>query len=1161
MPTQAFEVLRGTIVLSGGSATGTITESTDYTLPTGADSTNCFIRITNTRITGMGNNAAGGNQNDDDTTVSIQNPGNIATSITFERDGTANTCHVTYEIICYVGVASGANEFIVRGVGTVSGTAAQLTGTTLTNITDNGDCIVVITGQRTANTGRNDAHYRLWTASLVANASNWDPQFDRDSTATASTNEISYAVIEFTGSNWTVDRFEFTTTGTAWTTTDNTSFTVAHGVTVADAAKAGVFEMQYSTSNDSTGLDDAGDAFYLDDTTNLRVWNRATAGARRKVAWILQNSQADGSARNLKVQHVEYRDDTTSGAEPRGWTFNLTTDPDSGSGSTLVAPLDETSLVGSASVDGTGTAFPRGAIDYRLTGTNEITFRESDNGQERRIAMEVFEWPEDPDSGVTEEPGAGAITITGQIPTITVSDNLSEEPGAGSLSLTGQAPARGAGFRLEGLVPTISIGAADLIEEPGAGSLSLTGEIPTAQTTNNLVIGVPAGSLSLSGEIPAEVRVSITVVPDVGAVTITGHIPTLDLTANLTRAPPQGSLTLAGAAPDLAYSWTVFPTNGGLTLTGLIPTAGASDDKVAEPSAGGLTLTGLVPSVSISDNLTVSPETGTLTLTGYLEYNYGGPGLRLIGYEPSVSQGFAQPTAQPGAGSLSLTGYIPTLNIDSGSIIEEPGAGSLTLTGLAPTISRTENWVAEPGSGSLTLTGLTPTAGDNKVAQPGAGSLALTGLAPSVLVSLSEQPGTGSLSLTGYIPTLNVSSGDITAQPGAGSLTLTGQTPTAVSDLGSQTVFPETGSLNLTGYLEYNYGGPGLRLIGYEPSLGNPSQLTSVVLFTPLNLETHAPAIEIGITGADSSLGLTGYAPSVSASQAGIPSGSLTLTGQTPQLDLTGSSDTVNPPVGALTIESHAPAVEIIIFGADSSLGLTGYEPSLEFTWTALPDAYAFSLTGYEPTALVESNAQTTPVPVGGASLSGSAPTLGISDNITVQPGSGALTLTGYAFTAATTGTFISVLPLAGELDLTGHAPKALGEKAEEPPSGGYDFGWREIEEAIERSRRFQRKQQKARRKKAKRFKETLDRDLVMEMIRQQEAQEREEELTRLTNLVKKNREALIKAADPRLTNAIDTAIERTTFGAMERLEREIDEYLDLEAFLIQATLIILENQ
>ena len=394
---QAFKVIRGQAVIAASSTTATITESTDYTLEAGVTINDAFIRITNTSHTGMGNNSGASGQFDDDYSVYISNPGNLLTSITFTRQGSpATTCHVSYEIIQYIGSASGDNEMIVRAQGTVSGTAAQLTGPTITTITDQGDCVVFITGQASSDTSRFDSHYRLWEAQLVANASNWDPQFDRLSTATADTAYISYAVVEFVGSNWTVDRVTTDTEGTTWSASDNNSFTVAHGVTIASAAKAGIIEMQYTTDNDATSGREGWDSFKLDDATNIRYWNQDQVGVRRKVAWILQNSQSSGLARNMNVQHLQYRDDTGTGGV-REWTQNFSSDPDHGTGATTVAPIEECSVVCGASVN-TASQPHRACIDYWLTGTNQITFRESDATDERRITLELFEWPEDEDA-------------------------------------------------------------------------------------------------------------------------------------------------------------------------------------------------------------------------------------------------------------------------------------------------------------------------------------------------------------------------------------------------------------------------------------------------------------------------------------------------------------------------------------------------------------------------------------------------------------------------------------------------------------------------------------------------------------------------------------------------------------------------------------------
>jgi len=398
MATQAFEVLRGTTTIAASGTTATITESTDYTLPTGGDSTNCFIKINNTRLTGMGDTVSGGVQNVKEFTVRIDNPGNIATSINFIRSGTPGfACRVTWEILCYVGASGGNNEMIVRDVGLLTGSnVTSLTSAAVTGIAADGDVAVIITSQSAAANTNVDWHAALWTA-------DWDAVNDKATfarqggTPVSPTNMwVSYAVLEFTGSNWSgVDRVSWTAEATTWAPGNNNNSTHSHGVTIADLAKAAVLQVQYDTDNDDTPLQDSGDAAILTSTTVFTYWNRNLAGIRTKVAWLVQNTQASGTARNLKCQHLQYTDDTSSAPGERVFTQNFSTDPDTGTGATLVAPLGETSCSGSCSGDGAGPGIPMGSIDIRLTGTNEVTFTESFSNQERRIGLEIIEWPED----------------------------------------------------------------------------------------------------------------------------------------------------------------------------------------------------------------------------------------------------------------------------------------------------------------------------------------------------------------------------------------------------------------------------------------------------------------------------------------------------------------------------------------------------------------------------------------------------------------------------------------------------------------------------------------------------------------------------------------------------------------------------------------------
>ena len=83
-PGDDFKVQRGNTVITGLSAT--ITAGVDYVAPITPN--NAFIRITGTRATGVGDSAGTASQNAADSTVVINNPGNIVNSVQFDRLGT-----------------------------------------------------------------------------------------------------------------------------------------------------------------------------------------------------------------------------------------------------------------------------------------------------------------------------------------------------------------------------------------------------------------------------------------------------------------------------------------------------------------------------------------------------------------------------------------------------------------------------------------------------------------------------------------------------------------------------------------------------------------------------------------------------------------------------------------------------------------------------------------------------------------------------------------------------------------------------------------------------------------------------------------------------------------------------------------------------------------
>jgi len=385
-PTQAFKVQRGTSIIAGSSGSVTITAGTEYTAP--ASNTAAFIRITNMKHTGMGNTSGGGKRDLNEHGVWISNPNNLVTSVTFNRSDSTTTqdCRVSWEIVEYVGAGGGVNEMIVRDAALLTGTSQNLTGSAISP-TDANDVVIFVTGQQVGRANDDQASSMLRTADL--NGSD-QPVLTKGHTAMHATQNVSYAAVEFTGSNWNVAREEFATEGTTWLIGNDNEFNVNFTTALADTAKA-FLEVQYrqDTITNCT-LADQWDAVGIETTTQMRISQRRTTGVRTKVIWVIENSQADGVARNLNVQHFHIRDDTISGAEERVFTQTVT----------AVDDTEQTSVMGAnASMDGTDTTnifSNRGAIDFRLTSTTVVTFTESDNGEQRRYNFSVVEWPEDP---------------------------------------------------------------------------------------------------------------------------------------------------------------------------------------------------------------------------------------------------------------------------------------------------------------------------------------------------------------------------------------------------------------------------------------------------------------------------------------------------------------------------------------------------------------------------------------------------------------------------------------------------------------------------------------------------------------------------------------------------------------------------------------------
>ena len=372
---DGFKVQRGEIDITSGNTTATITSGVDYEAPASLD--RAFIRIVNTRLTGGGKSTA--SQGAAYVTVSISNPENLLSSITFERYASdANFTRVTWEIIEYTGGAGGANEMIVRDQAEVSMTAGTgaATGSAVAGVMDDNDIVVFVTGQRTDSTSSGDMDKGLHTSEWLSGTD--EPRLTRADTGNNAS--VSYAVVEWKGANWGVQRVAHTQVAAGIETE-----TIPSPVAALD--RAFIHSQVRSTSG---ALDEQGLQITLSATNEVSFQLESGGSAfQDAVVWIVENAETS-SDRKMNVQHLSYGDPTAANG-----TYWINSIPQP------VADTTNTSVMGeSCRSAGTGTTWPRGVINLRITDTNSVQGWYGDNGQTYNYSYCIVEWPETVGSAV-----------------------------------------------------------------------------------------------------------------------------------------------------------------------------------------------------------------------------------------------------------------------------------------------------------------------------------------------------------------------------------------------------------------------------------------------------------------------------------------------------------------------------------------------------------------------------------------------------------------------------------------------------------------------------------------------------------------------------------------------------------------------------------------
>ena len=352
------------------AATATITAGVNYTAP--ASTSAAFIRIVGVAFTGAGLENTDFISTPRNSAVKVT--GDITSSITFTRVNSANgPIQISWEIIEYTGSISGANEFIVRGVADIN-LSGSLTGDSgaISGVVTDADVVVFQTGVTGAGSGRRDAEQIVFTTEWVGGST--VARVTRGSSSSAA--NATVAVVEFTGSNWKIQRVVHTYTASS---TDETQ-TIP--VALGSAAKA---FLHYGLRVAGSALDpDAlGQKCHISSTSQLTFYDEDIGTGAVGVAWVIENTQSTGTV--MDVQQYSGTRADGAGGDPDVFTETISS----------VSSLSTSSVMGEGSV--TVTTLPdlhRDMLIFELTSITQVTLIRARNISSRDYRFQVVEWPD-----------------------------------------------------------------------------------------------------------------------------------------------------------------------------------------------------------------------------------------------------------------------------------------------------------------------------------------------------------------------------------------------------------------------------------------------------------------------------------------------------------------------------------------------------------------------------------------------------------------------------------------------------------------------------------------------------------------------------------------------------------------------------------------------
>jgi len=364
-----FKIQRSSAEIALNGASVTITAGTEYTAPSSI--TKSFIRILGLEANTTGNEDGDFAGAADRNATVITNPGNLLTSITFTRVGASDgPLQVFYEIIEYIGSASGVNEFIVRHEEVIAwDTSTSIDSSTISGVSTAADVVVFSTGMSIIPSGlRSESGVGRFTWEYIGGST-----LARGTSGnTVKSGNVSIAVVEFTGSDWTVQRIEhaFVSAATIETETITTVGNISQAFTH--------HQSRYATA--ANGPDGSGFEAHLSDATTLTYLADSIDSGQTVVSWVVDNA-------GLSVERITgSRASGAGGSDPDTFTE---------SHSTSASSLDTVSIMGeTGQTDETNDVHKNRMSMVPSSLTVIDLFRARDDGNQD-YRFEVVSWPEE----------------------------------------------------------------------------------------------------------------------------------------------------------------------------------------------------------------------------------------------------------------------------------------------------------------------------------------------------------------------------------------------------------------------------------------------------------------------------------------------------------------------------------------------------------------------------------------------------------------------------------------------------------------------------------------------------------------------------------------------------------------------------------------------